>query len=239
MKRVVFSVFLIGLGLTYLTQPVNASIVLSASGVSAKGVEVTFTSQLTIAGDFLTVELINDSPVDGLNPDDALGSFYFDILDGSNNRPNLTLTSAVGDVYLTHKTSADELIEASADLIATAGSNKWVFKVMDATQNPFLGFGIGTVGNSNLNPNGFPGNFVDGISYAIHKGEVTTANLNNTYLVKEMATFTFTGLTGFTEGDISDVFAFGLGTAPDSLLAPEPTTICLLGLGGLIFKRKH
>ena len=81
---------------------------------------------------------------------------------------------------------------------------------------------------------------MNGVDFAIYKGEITTQPLTNpSCLVKDTATFTFTGLTGFTETDIVNKFAFGLGTAPDSLLTPEPATICLLGLGALALLKKQ
>jgi hypothetical protein len=91
-----------------------------------------------------------------------------------------------------------------------------------------------------LSPNGFDGNVVDGVDFAIYKGEITTQSLvNPDHLVKDMATFTFTGVWGFMEADIEPSFAFGLGTAPDSLLVPESTTIVLLGLSTLALLRKR
>ncbi len=132
---------------------------------------------------------------------------------------------------------------SDADFVRVAGAvgaDVWQFKDFDAAFSPFLGFGIGTVGNSSLFPNGFDGNIVDGVDFSIYTGEITTQPLvNPDHLVKDTATFTFTGLTGFTEADIADEFAFGLGTAPDSLLIPEPATLCLLGLGGLLRRRKN
>ncbi len=216
----------------------NATIDFIASGISAKGVDVTFEAGLTITGDTLTIVLTNNSPVDSLNPDDTLGSFYFDIVNGGGIRPTLAYTVATGDLYEGDKAALDPLIEAGADLMSlTPGRNSWVFKEMDEAAEPYLGFGIGTVGNSNLSPNDFPG--MDGVETAIYKGEVTTQNLNGQYLVKDTATFTFTGLTGFTEADIADEFAFGLGTAPDSLLIPEPATMILVGLGGFLLRKRR
>lgn len=237
-----FNVFLMIVVFGLSTRSARATVVFTASGTSAKGVDVTFGAQLTISDNILTVILTNDSPVDSLNPDDVLGSFYFDILNDSGIRPAVTYNNATGDTYKGVKNGADILIEADADLQAfVKNDDSWQFKTFDAVFNPFLGFGIGTIGNSNLSPNGFNGNIVSGVDFAIYKGDITTQSLvNPDHLVKDMAAFTFTGLKGFTEGDIVNKFAFGLGTAPDSLLVPEPVTIFLLGLGtlALFIKRR-
>jgi hypothetical protein len=235
------SVFLTVIVLWFAAPSADASIAFTASGTSAKGVDVTFEAELTISGDMLTVILINNSPVDSLNPDDLLGSFYFDIFNDSNIRPMLTYSSATGDTYKGVKNGADILLGTDANIQAfVANDDSWQFKTFNAELNPFLGFGIGTVGNSNLSPNGFDGNIVDGVDFAIYKGDITTQPLvNPDHLVKDMATFTFTGLTGFTEADINPSFAFGLGTAPDSLLTPEPVSIWLLGLGSLVLLRRR
>lgn len=215
-----------------------AAIIQSASGLSSAGVPVAFEAHLSIVGDNLTIDLYNVSPVNTLNPNDLLCSYYFDIVNNLNVRPVLGYQSAIGPVWQAVSGGPDILINPAANLKATvAGDNTWQFRNMNAALSPFLGFGIGTVGNNNLTPNNFMGNIVDGRDYGIYKGEVTTANLNGTLLVKEHATYTFTGLTGFTEANISPQFAFGLGTAPDSLLTPEPATLALLVLGALGLRR--
>jgi hypothetical protein len=144
-------------------------------------------------------------------------------------------------VYLASKKNPDALQTANANIMAVkAGDNSWAFRRMEESQNPFLGFGIGTVGNSNLTPNDFQGSIVDGKDYSIYTGDITTQNLNGILLVKDSATFTFRGLTGFTEKDIARKFAFGLGTAPDSLLIPEPGSILLLSIGFIgLFRRNN
>lgn len=223
-----------------LIQSATATVVFVAEGVSAKGVDVRFEADLTIAGDTLTIVLRNNSPADSLNPDDLLGSFYFDIVNGDGIRPALMYESATGDTYKGVRNGADVLIETNADLKAVAaGDGSWQFKTFDDAFSPFLGFGLGTVGNSNLSPNGFNGNIVGNLNFAIYKGEITTQPLTNpNVLVKDNAVFTFSGVAGFSEADIASAFAFGLGTSPDSLLTPEPTTMILLGLGGLLLRRK-
>jgi len=218
----------------------HASVIHSVSGLSSAGVPVSFEAELSILGDTLTVTLTNNSTVGSLNPNDVLGSYYFDIVRGIDLRPALSYSSAIGDVMLTDKNAADTMHEAAADLMAVnAGDYTWQHKPMDATLAPFLGFGVGTVGNSNASPNGFNGNIVDGIDYSIYAGDVTTSNLDGKLLVHETATFMFAGLTGFTEADISPNFAFGLGTAPDSFLVPEPTSVVLLTAGALAVLRRR
>ncbi|MHC5174052.1 MAG: PEP-CTERM sorting domain-containing protein, partial [Planctomycetota bacterium] len=99
------------------------------------------------------------------------------------------------------------------------------------------GFGLGTVGNGAVD-NNFNGSVVGTVDYSIYAPPIDTANLNNVELVRDSATFTFTGVSGYTEADIVDLYAFGLGTAPDSLLIPEPATMALLGMGSLLLIRK-
>ncbi len=220
-------------------QTSDATLVYTASGISGKGVAVSFEADFTISGDTLTLVLMNKSPVASANPDDTIGSFYFDIVKNLTERPTLTYASAIGDLYLVSKSGPDTLSQANADLKALTGGIGWVFSAMNAALNPYQGFGIGTVGNNGLTPNNFPG--MDGVETSIYTGEVTAQNLNGKLLVKDFATFTFTGLTGFTEADIKSTVVFGLGTAPDSTMTgtPEPATMLLLGLGGLALLRNR
>ena len=146
-----------------------------ATGTSVKGVSVAFQADLGISGDVLTVTLANTSPVATLNPDDTLGSFYFDILKPGNIRPTLTYASATGDVYLTSKSSPDTLQTPNANIKAVSnGDGSWQFKIMDSTKFPLLAFGLGTVGNADFNPNGFSGVIVGGVNYSIYRGDITT-----------------------------------------------------------------
>jgi hypothetical protein len=60
--------------------------------------------------------------------------------------------------------------------------------------------------------------------------------LNGYLLVKDTATFTFSGVSGFTEADIKTSCVFGEGTKPDGFLAgtvPEAGTLTLLITAGL------
>lgn len=230
--------------LGFLSLRASAEIIQIAQGFSDTGDAVIFKSQLTIANDLLTVQLFNISPTASNSPDDLLSSYYFDIQNSDGQRPDLIFLSAFGDVYKTSKNSIDTLETAAANLKAqNKNDNTWQYLPMNPAFNPFLGFGVGTVGNSDLNHNNFNGNIVGGMDFSIFAGEITTQSLHNRLLVKNSATFTFSGLTGFTEADIKSS-AFGLGTSPDSMLIydhfdiPEPATIVLLCFGILLFTKR-
>ena len=234
----VFGVPILVLGLS--AGSARATVIHTWSGLSSTNVQVAFEAHLTISGNTLTVNLVNNSPGSSLNPNDLLSSYYFDVI-CNNVRPTLTYVSATGDVWLTDRNNPDALVAANANLKAlVAGDFTWQFKNMNAALSPFLGFGIGTVGNNGLMPNNFMGNIVDGMDYSIYKGDVTTSNLHNRRLVKDQATFVFTGVSGCVESDIISPSAFGLGTAPDSLeYSPEPATLALLTFAGLALVRRR
>jgi hypothetical protein len=219
----------------------HGAVIQSVSGISSAGVPFSFEAEFAVAGDNLTLTLRNTSVVHSQNPNDLLSSFYFDIVNGLNQRPAMSYVSATGDVWLTDRNAADVLQTANADIQAiVAGDNSWQFRTFNSAIVPFLGFGVGTVGNSNINPNGFNGNIVDGMDYSIYAGDVTTANLHNRQLVLGSGVFVFSGLTGFTEDDISDLSAFGLGTAPDSVtFNPAPGASVLLLIGGVAAARRR
>lgn len=219
----------------------QATLIQRVEGFSATGDAVAFESQLTISGDILTVKLSNISLTASNSPDDLLSSYYFDIYNSAGLRPELVLLSAVGDVYKTSKSSADILYKPAANLKAVKkNDNTWYFSKFDAAAEPYLGFGVGTVGNSRMK-NNFPGNIVGGMDYSIYSGDVKTQSLANRMLVGGSITFTFSGLTGFTEADVFPASMFGLGTSPDSFLMsiPEPSTLAILAGGLVLFKLRR
>lgn len=243
----------------------SQALLITASGTSVysstgtpPGIPVEFSANLSISDNILTLVLQNNSSSPSQAFNDTLSSFFFDIVYGTQ-RPTLTISSAIGDVYATHSgTTADTLSSPNKNLLATA-SNKggWQYKpfVQPELFIPYAGkeyaFGIGTTGNNSVTPtspspglSGFPGTFNGGITgnaeNSIYAGEVTSNSLNNKEMVYHLATFTFTisspGGHAFTDADIIPYAIFGLGSAPDSILighssVPEPTTILLFSAG--------
>jgi hypothetical protein len=229
-------------------RPAAGDVTFTASGTSSLGTPVAFQALLSIDGDNLEIVLDNLSPKDTTDAAEVLTSFYFDIWNGVD-RPTLSYESASGYVYQVKKGLGNDVpvfytppmppVPAAnqlSNLVATEkGDASWQFLEMDPTYAPNLGFGIGTVANNALSPNGFtpavvgpPGN--DYINFGIYKGgDIDPSGvLNNKYLVKNTATFNFTGVSGYKETDIRPKAVFGLGTGPDSIVVvPEPSAIVI------------
>ena len=238
---------LVGLLVLALSAAVARADLFEWEGNSVEGTPIHVTADLSITGDELTINLANISGSSSLHPADVFTSFYFDLtkdVSGTISRPSLLSFSGLGELY-------EGVVGLSNDIpVGGPGADDitslWLARAdMDVTKTPFLGLGIGTVGNSDLGPNNFPG--LGGLSAGIYAGEITTRNLTTnpaTPLVKGLATFTlaFEDLSGYTIGHRA---AFGFGTAPDSIevaVAPVPgaALLCLLGLGVAgIRLRKH
>lgn len=236
----------------------TATFVVAANGTSATGRAVAFTADLTLAGDDLFIQLANVSPDASEDAADVLSSFYFDIRRGAA-RPALVLVEAGGFVHRVRSGLPDQaefytpqvFVNAAgvpSDLVArAAGDATWQFRQMTAENEPFLGFGVGTVGNSGVAPNSFnphvvgpPGRHM--INFAIYAGSDIdpVGVLDGSHLVRGGILFRFLGANGFGEGDLVDLFAFSMGTGPDSMLTvsmPEPSGVALVvaaGLAGMV-----
>jgi len=235
---------LVGLLVLALSAAVARADLFEWEGNSVEGTPIHVTADLSITGDVLTINLANISGSSSLHPADVFTSFYFDLtkdVSGTISRPSLLSFSGLGELY-------EGVVGSNDNPVGGLGlddiTSLWLARDdMDVTKIPFLGLGIGTVGNSDLGPNNFPG--MGGLSAGIYAGEITTQNLVTnpaTPLVKGLGTFTLTfdDLSGYTIGDKA---GFGFGTAPDSLnVVPVPgaALLCLLGLGVAgIRLRKH
>jgi hypothetical protein len=248
-----------------VSSPAAGAVTFFASGTSTEGTPVAMQADFTLAGTSLTLVLSNVSPTPSVHAADVLSSFYFDIVkDGV--RPTLSYASAQGMVWQVKSDSPDIMINSKPSLVVgqlphftpvtdpalhvpsdlrafKSGDQSWQFKPMDVAASPFLGFGLGTVGNSGFGSNGFspfivgpPGK--DMIAFGIYKDSLVMPEgkpMQNQYLVRDTATFVFTSplLANYTTADIAPHVVFGLGTGPDSILAvPEPAG--LAGLAGAV-----
>lgn len=228
--------------------PVRAETMISVpvSGTSAAGNPVALLATFTTSGSTLTLALSNESPFPTTAPADVFSSFYFDVFqDGV--RPSLTFVAASGLVYEVRRNAADVFVPGSlpggaTDLRATTtGAGTWQFRQMNPALNPLLGFGIGTVGNSALSPNGFDPQLVDQADYTLYSTGTGTdinpvGNLAGRRLVRGTASFTFAGLDPTRPVVVQDRFVFGLGTTPDSIIVemPEPVAAALIVPGTLV-----
>jgi hypothetical protein len=234
-----------------LASPAQGAIIVEAAGTSAAGNPVAFRATLAIAGDELSIDLENVSPVVTREPADVLSSFYFDVVRGGS-RPPLAYASAAGQVVEVRSRAPDlpvlytPPVKAGgkgtvvsglglSDLAATKrGDFTWQFRQLDPTYDPLAGFGLGTVGNSDLSPSDFDPRIVDQNDFAIIRGDdlEPKGNLPGRLLVQERARFMFSGAKGWSESDITPRFTFGLGTTPDStiVVVGEPVSGAAAGL---------
>ena len=215
----------------------SGGVIIDAAGTSAAGHPVAFRATLSFAGDELFLDLENLSPVATSEPADVLASFYFDVV-RDEARPPLVLRSAGGQVYRVLRDKPDEPViytppkEAGgkgtvaeglgcSDLLATKrGDLTWMLRQLDPKQGPFPGFGLGTVGNSDLKPANFDTQIVGTDDFAIFRGDdlEPRGNLAGRFLTRELVRFTFGGARGWSEADLGPRVTFGLGASPDSVL---------------------
>jgi hypothetical protein len=235
-------------------RPAAGDVIFMASGTSSLGTPVAFQAQFSIDGDNLKIVLDNLSPKDTTDAAEVLTSFYFDIWNGTT-RPTLKYESASGFVFQVKRGRDNDVPvyytpqryekaeDKPSNLVATEkGDASWQFLEMDPAYAPNLGFGIGTVANNGLKPNDFTAAVVgpagnDFINFGIYRGgDINPSGvLNNKYVVKNTATFNFTGVGNYKETDIRPKAVFGLGTTPDSIVVvPEPSTIVIAASGVLL-----
>lgn len=244
---------------------------------SAKFVTSTIGSQYFLT---LTLSSINAAPTVGKA--DVLSSFYFNIADpGTGARPVLTLVSGTGQAYGVHKTAdgGDKPFiwspatkqwtsgTGSSDLIANdKWEQGWQFKTISSPPPvyPGLGFGMGTVGNSNIAAfvpgataeSQFDPKWVSGEKPS-HPGQLDGESMINLgiysagaagnsnpdgglaghYLIRKEAVFTFSSNKNLEDIDgswIQGNVTFGFGTNPETVFLPEPGTLPMLATGVLL-----
>lgn len=256
------------------------------AGVSSKGTPLLVSAKFDTAIDAggpanaLRITLSNFGPA-SKDAVDVLSSFYFNLADPTTGiRTALTYVSGSGQAYEVRKSGTDTAVSWTPNLVSgggawtTSGSGATLLSNLVAAKNdnegwqfktwtpppayPGLGYGIGTVGNSNIGAffpgvsSGtaqFDGQVVSGtaagsmINLGIYSSGTGTdiapdGVLDGARVVRKEAVFTFTStnmtLDTFSSSWIQGNVTFGFGTAPETVLLPEPGGLAIAAAGGLV-----
>jgi len=217
-----------------LASTAGAAVIFTGSGFNPEGgVNVAGSAAFAISGNTLTLVLKNTTVPRTTAQGNAMTGVTFDINPGS---PVLTLTSTAmtgGATLWTSKT-------ASSNSASLGGS--WT-NVLGAS--PLGEYGVAT--------SGFNGRFNGGSialgNSAPNYGIVSAGTFNGTNVsfggsqfpfVQDSMTFTFTGIAGFTEAQISNVkLLFGTDGTGVIQTVPTPGALALAGFGGLFAVRRR
>lgn len=262
------------------------TITFTEAGVSAAGTPLLVSARLDTAADAggpnnaLKITLRSfGAPT--IAKADVLTSFYFNLADPNTGvRPTLTYVSGSGQAYEVLTKGSDKAVSWSPNLVTSSGTwttsgtgvnnpsnlvavknfnEGWQFRTLTPPPAyPGLGFGIGTVGNSDIGgfvpgasgaTSGFSGQVVRGAGggdsminlgiYSTGTGTdiVPDGGLDGARLVRTEAVFTFTSdkdLSSVTQSWVQGNVTFGFGTGPDSVLLPEPRGLVIAAMGCLL-----
>jgi hypothetical protein len=257
-QSAVFAISLGLLGLAAAAAPAHATLLFTGSGTAA-GNSVSASAEFIISGNTLTVTLQNTSGANALeSPGSTLTGFSFLLGGGS---PTLTTVSAI---------SPNTIVNAGdCNASSCGGTNvnvggEWGYQ--SSFSNGTLGVsGVEGIGSSGYITTGLPhdlGNFngpdlqspasLDGIEFGVISANHGALNggLTGQALIDDTVILTLSGVSGFSESQITDVTFFygtpdsGLTGVPDvpGVPVPEPPSgalfaIGLLGLGLLRARR--
>lgn len=260
--------------LLFATAASATTITFTESGTSAEGTPLTVSATLATAADAggpnnALMITLRSFGAPSKHAADILTSFYFNIADPNDGvRPTLTYVSATGVAWEVRAGAANDTpvswtpqtwtpgSSAPSNLVAVNDFDEgWQFKTISPPPNfPGLGFGIGTVGNSDIASfipgatGTFDGQVVRGVApgsminlgiYSVGSGSDIdpVGVLDGSRLVRSEAVFRFTSdkdLDSLTQTWVQGNVTFGFGTNPDSVLLPEPGTLAMLGSAGLV-----
>ena len=251
----------------------SAGTIFTVSGTLSGSYPASAEARFVCSGTTLTLTLHNTSTTAPTQyPAQVLTSFYFDLQVNGGIRPELTYVSGSGNVFkiignggtaqpyvytppVTSGTAFQSGTGLSNLMASGTAYDTWYFRNdLNANLPPGTHFGIGTVGNSTLDPNNFNAQYVDQIDFGIFSGDLTnpqgnlkpgSPGLNYPYLVKDEAVFMFYADQDIDAAQFLDPYVFGFGTNPDQTITivPEPGAIILAGFGGagclLILRRRR
>jgi len=260
-----------GLVLVWAGAGHGGTVTFTESGISGAGNPITVSATLITSGTTLSIALSNIGPKTKVAAD-VLTSFYFGIADPNGGvRPTLTYLAASGtackvleeagnDTFVSWQTNPQRLYTtgtaalAPSNLVARVnGDSGWQFRAFDNVA-PQLGFGIGTVGNSDIATVGGPA--YAGLTFdpkivsqsgppgqtMINLGIYSNGNqplpgdidpegkLDGSVLVNTRALFLFgssKNLDSFGQSWVQGNVTFGFGTGPSTVLLPEPGGIAM------------
>ena len=233
MKKVSFSLAASAAVLAIATST-QASVLFSGSGFNPEaGTNAAGSAMFTISGNTLTLVLTNTTLPRTTAQGNAMTGVTFDIGGGS---PVLTLTSTAltsGSDFWTSKTATNN---------AAALNGSWT-SVLGAS--PLGEYGVATTGFNGR----FNGGSIGLGNAAPNYGIVAAGTFDGTNVsfggsqfpfVQNSMTFTFTGVSGFTEAQISNVkLLFGTDGTGIITAIPSPGSLALIGLGGLVAARRR
>lgn len=255
--------------------PASATtITFTESGVSAAGTPLSVSATLATAADAggpanalkITLRSFGDP---SRYAADVLSSFYFNLADPSDGvRPTLTYLTGSGRAWEVHGGAGNDTAISwtpqtwtpgstlPSDLVAKNDFDEgWQFKTISPPPSyPGLGFGIGTVGNSNIAAfipgatGTFDGKVVRGTApgsminlgiYSVGSGSDIdpVGVLDGARLVRTEAVFVFSAdkdLSSLKDTWVQGNVTFGFGTGPDTVLLPEPGTLPMLASAALV-----
>jgi len=217
-----------------LASTAGASVIFTGSGFNPEGgVNVAGSAAFTISGNTLTLVLKNTTAPRSTAQGNAMTGVTFDINPGS---PLLSLTSTA----------------------LTGGANLWTSKTA-SSNSALLGgswtsvLGASPLGEYGVSTSGFNGRFNGGSialgNSAPNYGIVSAGTFNGTNVsfsgsqfpfVQDSMTFTFSGIAGFTEAQISNVkLLFGTDGTGVIQTVPTPGALALAGLAGVVSVRRR
>lgn len=235
MKKNTLSLAAIAAGFAIASSAV-ASVTFTGSGINPEvGVNASGSAKFTISGDILTLVLTNTTAPRSTAQGAAMTGVTFNFSSGSTS---LTLTSTAltaGSTYWTSKTT---------NVAPPSLAGSWTSAVVSNAQHQY---GVATTGFNGW----FNGGSISLGNAAPNYGIVAAGTFDGTNVsfggsqypfVQNSVTFTFSGVSGFTEAQITNVkLLFGTdGTGViESVKVPTPGSLALIGLGGLVAMRRR
>lgn len=211
-----------------------ASVTFTGTGINPEvGVNASGSAKFTISGDILTLVLTNTTAPRTTAQGNAMTGVTFNFSSGSTVLSLTSTAITAGGTYWTSKTT-------NAAAPSLAGS--WTSAVVSNAQHQY---GVATTGFNGW----FNGGSISLGNAAPNYGIVAAGTFDGTNVafggsqypfVQSSMTFTFSGASGFTEAQITNVkLLFGTDGTGVITAVPTPGSLALAGLAGLVAARRR